>query len=322
MAVALILSILIIGFATSSYIVDAASKVATPTFSPGGGTYSSTQNVHIYCSTSGATIYYTTDGSPPTTSSTKYVNPITVSTSMTINAKAFKTGWTASNVASATYTLKVATPTFSPGGGTYSSTQNVHIYCSTSGATIYYTTNGSPPTTSSTKYVNPITVSTSMTINAKAFKTGWTASNVASATYNIAIPFTSFTLSAAGTAKNTKTNTNVAVTLSLSGSASGTLQTIINLNVKGGDFNVAGYSDITVSSGSGSIISNCKYNQFSLTITDKYGGQVACVQLSGTATQISSNTLSLKLSSDTVVLPFSGHPTLKNLQLTDTITLT
>jgi hypothetical protein len=161
-----------------------------------------------------------------------------------------------------------------------------------------------------------------MTINAKAFKTGWTASNVASATYTIAIPFNSFTLSAAGTAKDTKTNKNVAVTLSLSGSASGTLKTIINLNVKGGDLNVAGYSDITVSSGSGYIISSCKYNQFSLTITDKYGGQVACALLTGTATQISSNTLSLKLSSGTLVLPFPGHPTLKNLYLTDTIILT
>ena len=179
---------------------------------------------------------------------------------------------------------KIATPTFSPLGGTYSSTQTVHIYCSTSGATIYYTTNGSPPTSSSTKYVHPITVSTSMTINTKAFKTGWTASNVASATYNIVTPFTSFTVSAAGTAKDTKTNKNVAVTLTLSGSASGTLQTILNLNVKGGDFNVAGYSDITVSSGSGFIISSCKYNQFSLTITGKYGGQVAHFLLTGTVT--------------------------------------
>lgn len=59
--------------------VARGSTVATPTFSPGGGTYSSAQTVTISDTTSGATIYYTTDGSTPTTSSSHYTTAITVS---------------------------------------------------------------------------------------------------------------------------------------------------------------------------------------------------------------------------------------------------
>ncbi len=163
--------------------------VATPTFSPVGGTYTTAQSVAISCATSGATIRYTTNGSDPTSSSTAYTGPITVSATTTIKAKAFKSGLTDSGIASATYTIssaaQVATPTFSPAGGTYSSAQSVSISCSTSGATIRYTTNGSDPTSSSTTYTGSITVSSSTTIKAKAFKAGMTDSATASAAYTI-----------------------------------------------------------------------------------------------------------------------------------------
>ncbi len=79
--------------------------VTTPVFSPAGGTYTSAQNVSISCTTDGSTIYYTTDGSIPTTSSTAYTGAIAVSSTTTIKAIATKAGMNNSAVASAVYTI-------------------------------------------------------------------------------------------------------------------------------------------------------------------------------------------------------------------------
>lgn len=135
---------------------------ATPTFSPAAGTYSSSQSVILSDATAGAIIYYTTDGSTPTTSSFEYGGAIPVKEATTIEAIAVATGYTNSAVASATYTITppAATPVFSPAAGTYTTAVIVTITDSTAGATIYYTTNGTTPTATSTKYTGPITVST------------------------------------------------------------------------------------------------------------------------------------------------------------------
>lgn len=77
----------------------------TPTFTPAAGTYTEAQDVEISCGTSGATIYYTTDGSTPTTSSTVYSSPIPVTEGMTIKAIAVAAGYDDSEVATATYTI-------------------------------------------------------------------------------------------------------------------------------------------------------------------------------------------------------------------------
>ena len=137
--------------------------------------------------TSGATIYYTTNGSTPTTASTRYTGPVSVASSLTLKAIATATGFNTSAVGSATYTIQpsAATPTFSPAAGTYSSAQTVTISDATSGAAIYYTTNGSTPTTASTKYTGSVSVASSLTLKAIATATGFSASSVASASYVI-----------------------------------------------------------------------------------------------------------------------------------------
>jgi len=82
--------------------------VATPTFSPVAGSYSGTQSVTVSDTDSGLAgfaMYYTTDGSTPTTGSTLYSGAITVSTTQTVKALAVATGYANSNIGSATYTI-------------------------------------------------------------------------------------------------------------------------------------------------------------------------------------------------------------------------
>ncbi len=263
-----------------------SGQAATPTFSPGGGTYTSAQSVTIASATSGATIKYTTNGSTPTSSSATYTGAIQVSSTMTIKAIAIKSGMTDSAVAAASYTINsnpaqvnvpvtgpyvqylemglspadlnqvatlksqnttinhtipynagvsvtigvnymveqkqvqfrtydpngnpiqgnpltftvhpnsavyvdvtdqaaAATPVFSPNAGTYSGAQSVTITSTTAGAAIRYTTDGSTPTASSAAYTGPISVTSTTTIKAIATKSGLADSAVAVATYTI-----------------------------------------------------------------------------------------------------------------------------------------
>ncbi len=176
---------------TASVTYTVLEKVASPVLSPGGGAYSSTQSVTISCTTSGATIRYTTDGSDPSSASMVYSSPIQVVSTTIVKAIAFKSGMIDSDVATATYMItlppvKVDTPVVTPAGASFSSAQSVTISCSTSGATIRYTTDGSEPTSTSTAYSSAIAVNSgTITINAKAFKSGMTDSDTASATYTI-----------------------------------------------------------------------------------------------------------------------------------------
>ena len=85
-------------------------STATPTFTPPTGIYTAPINVTIACTTPGATIRYTTDGSNPTTSSPIYTTPINVTTTTTIKALATSTGLPNSSIATATYTFPIDVP--------------------------------------------------------------------------------------------------------------------------------------------------------------------------------------------------------------------
>lgn len=167
-----------------------AATAAAPTFSPVAGAYGPSQSVTLASTTGGSTIYYTTDGSTPTTSSTIYTTAITVSTTGTVKAIAVASGLVNSPVASALYTINgaVATPTFSPIAGTYSGSQSVTISSTTTGSTFYYTLDGSTPTTSSTLYSSPVSISVNETLKALGTKTAFTNSSIGSAAYVITTP--------------------------------------------------------------------------------------------------------------------------------------
>lgn len=170
------------------------SPAATPVFSPAGGTFTTIQSVTITDATPNATIYYTIDGSTPTTSSTIYTGPVTVAVTETLHAfaTAVGSGNSAVGTAAFTITLPATTPVFGPPAGTYNAVQMVTLSNTTPGSTIYYTTDGSTPTTASKVYTAPIAVAASETINAIATAPGYVTSAVGSATYTIALP--TFTL--------------------------------------------------------------------------------------------------------------------------------
>ena len=155
----------------------------------------------IYDITPGAITYYTTDGSTPTTASTVYTAPVVVTANQTIRAFAAISGLTSSSPISSAYTIGkgVATPNFSLAAGSYTSAQSVSITDLTPGATIYYTINGATPTSSSTKYVGPISVATTETLKAIAIDTGYTNSAVAAVTYTIGYPIQTVAVTPSGT---------------------------------------------------------------------------------------------------------------------------
>jgi hypothetical protein len=90
--------------------VTLALTVATPTVTPNGGNFSGSVSVAMQTTTSGASIYYTTDGSTPSQSSQLYTGVMTVTSDTTINAQAFKSGYNPSSVASASFTLAAIAP--------------------------------------------------------------------------------------------------------------------------------------------------------------------------------------------------------------------
>ena len=78
--------------------------VETPAFDPSSCSFFPSTNVALSCATADATIRYTLDGSAPTASSTQYTNPIPLSATTTVKARAYAEGMNPSAVASATYT--------------------------------------------------------------------------------------------------------------------------------------------------------------------------------------------------------------------------
>lgn len=166
----------------------APSQLPAPVITPATGTYVGTQNVSMADAQAGAAVYYTTDGTAPTVTSTRYSAPFPVTVTTTLKAVAVLSGYQNSAVATSVVTInapKAASPTFSPASGTYSSAQAVVLADSTPGATIYYTTDGTTPSASSTKYSTAIRVSSTTTLRAIAVATGYSVSDVATATFTI-----------------------------------------------------------------------------------------------------------------------------------------
>ena len=228
--------------------------VSTPTFAPGGGSYAVPQSVVISTATPAATIYYTIDGTTPTTASTVYSTPVNISTPTLLQAIAVASGLTQSGVGSANYTFNptCADPTQQgpPGfpsqsySGTYASAVSAGFTSPTAGCIMHITMDGSTPTSGSPVYTGPYTISTTTTLRTIAIQAGYANSNISGGTWTIsAVP--SLTISAAGTGSGTIGGSNCAVGSSFPASGTGVV------------CNAAGLSGATVTSSGTGAASAC-----------------------------------------------------------------
>lgn len=149
----------------------------------------------------GANIYYTIDGSTPTTNSQRYSSPILImaSTNKTVKALATKSGYTDSGVTTSIYGVTILGTLEPPRIQLSGTTNEAGEYISSvavtlsdrnvgiEGVSIYYTTDDSTPTTSSTLYERSIVFNATDTIKAKAFASGYRASEEARQEFTIGV---------------------------------------------------------------------------------------------------------------------------------------
>jgi hypothetical protein len=176
---------------TDRAITEAVQLPVTPApvISPAAGVYKAVQTVKISDSvTAGTVIYYTTDGTTPTTASRKYgAAGIQVSAAETVKAVAMAAGRSPSSVAAASYVIRLPLdkPVLSVKPGTYSDAQSVTVTDASPAAVLYYTLGGGTPTASSKRYTGPISIGKSEILKVIALATGYPDSPIVSATYTI-----------------------------------------------------------------------------------------------------------------------------------------
>lgn len=135
----------------------------------------------IQTETPDAQIYYTTDGTTPTTESNLYTQPIVLVQNDVIKAVATREGWIDSRVSVFTTNIfRVEKPLISVNNNM------VYITTSTPDAVIYYTLDGTVPTAESERYSTPFVLPDNCIVKANASRTGYNTSYVA--TYNNLIP--------------------------------------------------------------------------------------------------------------------------------------
>ena len=140
--------------------------VAAPVMTPIGGTNIDTVTVVLSETTTNAIVYYTIDGSTPTTNSSSFTNISGTDsftnifvTNTTYKAAAFVNGFIASPIVSNDYLIKVDRPVMNPPGGFFPDGTTITLTVTRpGGASIYYTTTGQPPTTNDHLYVGPFNV--------------------------------------------------------------------------------------------------------------------------------------------------------------------
>ncbi|MDR3596118.1 S8 family serine peptidase [Clostridium sp.] len=179
----------------------AVTMPATPTASVAAGTYTSSQTVSLNDTTAGVSIYYTLDGTTPSSASNLYSSPITISSTKTLKAIAINSSGNSSAVLSVSYIIsnpvttptvplfKIPTPIASIPSGSYRAPLIVSLFDSYSRPLkAYYTLDGSTPTTKSVPYMGYIKITSTSTLKAIAVDYYGNTSAVLTNSYNIVTP--------------------------------------------------------------------------------------------------------------------------------------
>lgn len=150
-----------------TYTID--SSIPTANASLDNGAFNTAQTVTLTAKDddSDTTIYYTTDGSDPTTSSTrvKYTSPININSTTTLKFYAVDAAGNPSDVYTRSYTIDKTAPIAWADykTGSYNTNKSINLMTNEV-ASIYYTTDGSTPTTASKLCTGPISITSTITL--------------------------------------------------------------------------------------------------------------------------------------------------------------
>lgn len=161
-------------------------KIEAPSANMKSGSYSKAFSVQLTSHLSNATIYYTTDGSKPSTGSKKYTGAIAIKKTTTLKAIAVSVNGSVSPVATYKYTFACIEPTSNyKNGKSFDGPAKIKLSTKEKGAKIYYTTNGKKPTKKSKRYKGAITLYKNTQIRAVVIKSGKADSKVVNWNYYV-----------------------------------------------------------------------------------------------------------------------------------------
>ncbi len=180
-------------FGASSIISNYFSFfVADPIVSPAAATSDNAVTFTLTEATAGALLYWTINGTEPTATSSPVTmingsGTLVITQNGTLNVKAFRDGFAASQTISVPVSLTCGAPVITPPGFTGNNSVNVTMTTTTTNAAIYWTIDGSEPTASSTRYSGPFTLSANGTLQAKAFRNGFVNSPTTVQSFNLVV---------------------------------------------------------------------------------------------------------------------------------------
>ncbi len=175
----------------NSLEVREKETIPAPIVSTFAGTYYSPKDIDFASPVEGGTLYYTADGTEPTTLSRIWDEAMNIDKTTTIKLLVSKVGYNDSEVVSYEYCIEeepidiVDAPTANINSGSYASSATVTLSTTTDSANIYYTLDGSIPTISSVLYTEPIKINESTTLRAVAMKDDYVNSSVVNYNYTI-----------------------------------------------------------------------------------------------------------------------------------------